>query len=325
MAWPNASVVSSGLGAYPTVFYDRKATDTLFNNLYLYQSLDQRQMPNMSGVAMQIFNYTQFAANTTPATEGTPGNGQALTQNTATINLSQYVDYISYSDKVVLTAISDVVTEGSELLGERGALSVDTVIREAIDVNANTTSAARIDKNDGTYLTASVIRNAAMSIRSANGKPKDNGLFYGVTHSLTAFDLINDAAAGGWIDLMKYTDGNAPKLQEGIKANRIGVVGGVEMFESNNVKSYANWQSSAHTAYATYVVGKGAFFGSSLGKTQLGQKNFSVKTSKFTTPVAADAANQVAAASSYNFFFGLVARPDGIPTYRRIRCESSLS
>jgi len=320
-----SSVVSSGLGAYPTVFYDRKATDTLFANLFLYPGLDLKQMPNMSGVAMQIFNYTAFAANTTAATEGTPGAGQALTQNTATINLSQYVDYISYSDKVVLTAISDVVTEGSEQLGYRGALSVDTVIREAIDVNANTTTAARIDKNDGTYQTASVLRNAAMSIRAASGKPKDNGLFYTVTHSLTAFDLINDSAAGGWIDLMKYTDGNAGKLQEGIRANRLGVVGGCEVFESNNVKSYASWQSSVHTAYATYVIGKGAFWGSSLGKTSLGQKNFSVRTTKFTTPVAADAASQIAAASSYNFFFGLVARPDGVPTYRRIRCESSLS
>jgi len=320
-----ASVITSGLSAYPTVYYDRKATDTLFSNLYLYPALDLKKMPDMSGVAMQIFNYTAFAANTTPATEGTPAAGQALTQNTATLNLSQYVDSITYSDKAVLTAISDIVTEGSEQLGYRGALSVDTVIREAVDVNANTTSAARIDKNDGTYLTASVLRQAAMQLRSVNAKPKDNGYFYTVTHSLTAFDLINDSAAGGWIDLMKYTDGNASKLQEGIRANRLGVVGGCEIFESNNVKSYANWQSSAHTAYATYVFGKGAFWGSSLGTTNLGQKNFSVRTVKYTAPVAADAASQIVAGSSYSFFFGLVAPPDGTPRYRRIRCESSLS
>jgi hypothetical protein len=44
-----------------------------------------------------------------------------LTQNTRTINLSQFVDYVSFSDKVVLTAISDTVTEGSERLAYRGA------------------------------------------------------------------------------------------------------------------------------------------------------------------------------------------------------------
>jgi N4-gp56 family major capsid protein len=297
MAWPNASVVSSGLGAYPTVYYDRKALDTLRNNLYLYPALELKQMPDMSGVAMQIFNYTAFAANTTPATEGTPGNGQALTQNAGTINLSQYVDYVSFSDKVVLTAISDTVTEGSEELGYRGALSVDTVIRETVDANANTTAAARIDLNVGSYMTASVIRQSAMEIRSRNVKTKDNGLFFTVAHSLQIFDLMNDNTAGGWIDLMKYTDGNAPKLQEGIKANRIGVVAGAEIFESNNVKSYANWQSSTHTAYGALMFGKNAWIGSSLGKTQLGQKNFSVRVSKFKTETVADPASQVAAAA----------------------------
>jgi N4-gp56 family major capsid protein len=325
MAWPNASVVSSGLGAYPTVYYDRKALDTLRNNLYLYPALELKQMPDMSGVAMQIFNYSPLAANTTPATEGTPGNGITLTQNTSTITLSQYVDYVSFSDKVVMTAISDTVTEGAEELGYRGALTVDTVIREAIDTNANTTSAARIDKNDGTYFTAAVVRNAVASLRSGNIKTKDNGLFYTVAHSLQIFDLVNDATAGGWIDLMKYTDGNAPILQDGIRANRVGVVDGAEIYESNNIKSYANWQSSSHTAFGALMFGKNAFIGSSLGKTQLGQKNFSVRVSKFKTETVADPASQVAAAASYNFFFGLVARPDGVPGYRRIRCESSLS
>jgi N4-gp56 family major capsid protein len=325
MSWPNASVVSGGLGAYPTVFYDRKALDTLRNNLFLYPGLEQKVMPDMSGVAMQIFNYSALAANTSAASEGTPGNGITLTQNTATINLSQYVDYISYSDKVVLTGISDTVTEGSEELGYRGALSVDTVIRETIDGDANSKSAARIDKADGTYFTASVVRNAAFSLRSANIKTKDNGNFFGVCHSLCAFDLVNDANAGGFIDLMKYTDGNANKLQDGVKNNRIGVIAGVELFESNNIKSYANWQSSSHTAYGNLIIGKNAFIASSLGKTQLGQKNFSVKTMKFKTETVADPAMQVAAASAYNFWFGLVARPDGTPGYRRVRCESSLS
>ena len=325
MSWPNASVVSSGLGAYPTIYYDRKALDTLYSNLYLYPALDLKQMPDMSGVAMQIFNYTALAANTVAATEGTPGNGVALTQNIATINLTQYVDYVSFSDKVVLTAISDVVAEGAAELGYRGALSVDNVIRETVDTSANTTTAARIDINDGSYLTAAKIRQAGMSLRAAKIKTKDSGLFYGVTHALTAFDVINDSAAGGWIDMMKYTDANAPKLQEGIRANRIGVIGGVELFESNNMKSYANWQSSANTAYATLIFGKNAFIGSSLGKTQLGQKNFSVRVEKLTTATVADPARQVSAAAAYNFFFGLVARPDSVAGFRRIRCESSIS
>jgi len=104
MALPTAaSVISSGLAGYPTVFYDRTALDTLVSNLFMYPACDLKVMPDMSGVAMQIFDYTapqvyptnnsimQTTGITTGATEGTPGAGEALTQNTATINLTNFV------------------------------------------------------------------------------------------------------------------------------------------------------------------------------------------------------------------------------------------
>ena len=58
----------------------------------MYPACDLKQMPDRSGVAMQLFGYTAFAANTTPATEGEPSTGQALTQNTGTLNLANYVN-----------------------------------------------------------------------------------------------------------------------------------------------------------------------------------------------------------------------------------------
>jgi hypothetical protein len=83
-----ASVVSSGLAGYPTVYYNRVAEPTLQSNLFFYQGCDLRVMPDMSGVAMQLFNYAKMSANTTAVTEGTPGAGQTLTQQTKTINLA---------------------------------------------------------------------------------------------------------------------------------------------------------------------------------------------------------------------------------------------
>lgn len=327
MALPSAaSVLSSGLGAYPTVFYDRKGIKALEKTLFLYYGCDQKQMPDRSGVAMQIFDYSAMAANVTPATEGTPGSGQTLTQNTRTINLSQFVDYVSFSDKVVLTAISDTVTEGSERLAYRGALTVDNLINTEIDSTANSTAAATIDINDSSYMTAAISRRCAQSLQSVDTHPKDNGLYFGVIHSLPAFDLINDSAAGGFIDIMKYTDANAPKLQAGIgPSQRVGNVGGVEWFQSNALTTFASWQSTAHTAYEAVVIGKDAIYASSLGKTQLGQKNFGVKVSKFPAGSnSLDPAGQISAAASYNFFFGVSRRPGAIPGLRRVRVESSI-
>ncbi len=325
----SASVVSGGLAGYPTVYYDRVAVETLRHNLFLYPALDLKQMPDRSGVAMQIFGYTAFAANTTAATEGEPTTGQALTQVTGTLNLTNYVDYVTYSNLVTLTAISDVVAEGSVELAYRGAFSVDTVISTELDTIANSNTASRIDILDGTYMSASVSRHAAMGLRAVDVKPKANGRYYGVISSLSGFDLINDSTTGGFIDVEKFAlmgkgaDG-APNA--GIDAtNFIACVGGVDWYESNALPTETHWESSANVAYHAYVIGKDGIIGSSLGKTMLGQKNFSVKVAKFDQPIAVDPANQIAAASSYNFFFGCVGRPGSVAGFRRIRCEASIT
>lgn len=330
MALPTqASVISSGLAAYPTVYYDRVALDTLYSNLFGYAACDLKIMPDMSGVAMQIFDYTKMAANTSAVTEGTPAAGQSLTQNTATINLANYADYISYSNKVVLTAISNTVAEGSSLLAYRGALSVDTVIWTAVDTAAAGTALDKIDVNDGNYMNAAIARKAVWQLRSFDAKPKSNGLFFGVTHSLAAYDLVNDASASGMADLMKYSEKTAstnPALV-GIKGAYIGNVGGVEWYESNAVTTAANWQGSTHTAYHSYVVGHQAFIASSLGKTNLNQKNFTVKTVNFQEGSnSLDPAALIKAASVYNFFFGLAVAPTHASSdkFRRITAESTI-
>ena len=279
---------------------------------------------------MQVFNYSAMTANTTAVTEGTPGAGQSLTQNTGTINLSNYADYVSFSNKVVLTAISDVVAEGAALLSYRGALSVDNVISTAVDVAANSDSISRIEVNDGSYLTAAIARQAVWGLRSKDVKPKPkNGLFFGISHSLTTYDLVNDSSAGGTLDLQKYSDATAPKNQAlvGIQGQRIGNIGGCEWYESNAVPTETHWQSSSHNAYHNYVFGWQAFIASSLGRTNLNQKNFSVTVRRYDQGNSIDVAGLIAAAAFYNFFFGLVVNPDAGNSknhFRRIRCESSI-
>jgi N4-gp56 family major capsid protein len=324
-----ASVVSGGLGAYPTIYYDRVAIAALEASLRLYEGCDKKVMPDRSGVAMQIFDYSAMSANLTPATEGTPGAGQTLTQNVRTLNLSQFVDYVSFSDKVVLTAISDTVAEGSKRLAYRGALSVDNIINNTVDATVNGTTST-IDVADGSFMTAALSRRAAQSLQSTNQPHRDNGKYFGVIHSLATFDLINDSAAGGFIDLMKYTEKNANKLQDGVTGSGlsdayVGTVGGVEWYQSNALNTFAAWASSAKIAYSALVFAKSGIFVSSLGKTQLGQKNFGVKTSRFEPgTVSSDPAGQIRAAAAYNFFFGAINRPGALPGVRRIRVESSI-
>jgi N4-gp56 family major capsid protein len=330
MALPTAaSVLSAGLADYPTVYYDKVALKTLYSNLFMYGACNLRTMPDRSGVAMQIFDYTKMGANVTPATEGTPGAGQVLTQNIGTINLANFVDYVSFSNKVKLTAISNVVAEGAALLTYRGALSVDTIISTAVDAAATSVALDRIDLNSGTYLSASAARKAVWQIRSFDGKAKDNGLFYGIVHSLAAYDIVNDSTAAGFTDLQKYSDTLAasnPALV-GIKGAVVGNVGGCLFYESNAVPTETNWQGLGHNAYHTYCFGDESVIASSLGKTDLSQKNFSVTVKDFPMGSnALDMGGLIAAGAVYNFFFGVVIPPTHASSdkFRRIRSESSI-
>lgn len=323
-----ASVTAATQTNYPTVYYDRVAIKELYCNLHLYQAIESKPMPDKSGVAMQIFGYVKMAANTTVATDGTPqAAGRALTNSTGTISLSQYVDYVSYSDKIILTGISPVVAEGSALLAYRGALTVDTVINTAVDTQAAATTADKIDVAHASFFSASVARHIAASLRSVDAKPKANGLYYGVIYSLVSFDLINDTNAGGYQDAFRYID---PKQlthdTDQAGTGRVAVLGGIDWWESNSLPTVANFVSTGVTGYRAYVFGKDAFFGASLGKTQLGQANFSVEQKTFDGTNSLDPAGVIRAASVYNFFYGLAVRPQasGGDTFRRTTCESSI-
>jgi N4-gp56 family major capsid protein len=289
-------------------------------------------MPEKSGVVMQIFDHSKMSANTTAVTEGTPpGSGQSITQNTRQITATQYADFISISDKVDKTMLIDQGAAASKLLAYRGALSVDNLTAAVLDTQANGSSSARMDLASGTFFTAAKARQAVATLRSNDIKPKSNGLFKGVCHSLVAFDLINDSAAGGFQDIWKYTSGSKADAQTGRPANHDGrpnpvaTIGGCELFESNTVTSYANWASGTHTAYATYIAGEDAVFGLSLGKTALGQSNFGVEYKRFDNGNSLDPAALIRAAVVYNFFFGAAVRPGSINGFIRVRSESSLS
>lgn len=326
-----ASVVSSGLSAYPSVYFDRVAVQTIQSNLAFYPAVDTKVMPDRSGVVMQIFDHSKMTANTTGVTEGTPAAGQTVTQNTRQITLTEYADYITISSKVDKTQLIDQGKANAELLGYRGALSVDNLTSAVLETAATADSATRIDIATGSYLTASKVRQGVFSLRAVDTPAKSNGLYYGITHSLTAFDLLNDNTAGGFQDFWKYTDAQKA-ASNGIAAdfsgngpNRIATIAGAELFESNAVPSYSNWQSGGHTAYATYIIGKNAIFGASLGKTALGQKNFSVEMKDFTGGNSLDPVGLIAKAVTYHFFYGAAVRPGSVNGFRRIRSESTLS
>jgi N4-gp56 family major capsid protein len=283
-------------------------------------------MPSKAGLVMQIFGYTKTGANTTTATEGTPPTATVtMNASTGSITVGQYVDYMTYSDRALLTNISQTAVEGAELLAYRGALTVDNVINSVVDTAAAADATARIDIAHASFMTASINRKASALLRSVDAKTWSNGLFKGVISSLLSFDLINDSNAGGFQDAFRYIDPKALQNSVDANTNRVAVLGNVEWFESNALPTVANFASTGVNGYRGYVFGRDAFFGSSLGSNSLGQRNFSVMTREFAEGSnSIDPAALIGAASVYKFYFGCAKRPQGVATYRRITSESSI-
>jgi N4-gp56 family major capsid protein len=331
MAFPPTSAsVGTSVANYPSVFYDRTGVLEFTSNLHLYQALETNHpMPEKAGVAMQLYGFNKLAANTTAATDGTPQSvGVALTASTNTLTLSQYVDYVTYSDKLILTGISPIVEEGSRLLGYRGALTVDTVISTAVDAVTGTDTATKIDVAHSSYMTVAIARKAVQQLRSLDVKPKANGSFYGVIASLLAFDLRNDSAAGGFQDIMRYINPQNLVTGTNVSNDMVAAIEGGQWFESNSLPVVANFASTGVNGYRAYLFGKDAFIGASLLKSISGMgNNFSVQTHTYDGTNSLDPAGQIRAASVYNFLFGLQKRPQAGATgdaFRRITSESSI-
>jgi hypothetical protein len=230
---------------------------------------------------------------------------------------------MSFSDLLIQTAIDPIVENSAAEMGYRAALTVNTLTSNAFE--AAVAGSVSIDLSDNEFFTASIARQAVMSLRGVNAKPKADGMFYGIIHPFNAYDLLNDNTAGGVIDILKHVQSGVNELTRGVQGYRVIELSGVRYIETTTVPTYSNFPSSGKTGYATYVVGKDAIFSVSLGATQIpGENNFRLIVRNWE-PSLADPAGVVGASVAYNFKYTALARPNSVPTFRRVRSEASIS
>lgn len=325
MAYTPASVVTTtgSLTHLATIWYDKVAVENLKAHLPFQAATERRTLPKRSGKTIQIFGYQVLTANTTPGTEGTVGTGIAPTTVTNSTALSQYFDFMSFSDLLIETAIDPIVENSAGEMGYRAALTVNSLTASAFE--AAVAGGVNIPLADNEFFTAAIARQAVMSLRGQNARPKADGMFYGIIHPFVSYDLLNDNTAGGVIDIMKHVQSGVNELMRGVQGYRVIDIGGVRYIETTTVPTYANYPSTGKTGYATYVVGKDAIFSVSLGATQVpNENNFRLITRNWE-PSVADPSGVVGASVAYNFKYAVLARPNAVPTFRRVQSEASIS
>ena len=238
-----------------TVYYERVALSSLRKVFHFSKLADNRVMPRRNGKTVQFFRYSQLGANTTATPEGeTVVPGQTLTSTTLTATVAQYADFMSFSDMLVDTSIDDIVSAGADILGYRGGLSVDTIVRNEIDSVA---SSIDVTPLDATSFSGADLAQVRARLAGIDVKPFANGYFRALAHPFVLYDFINDPTAGGFQDIVKTLAGSNGQMDRFFTLEDRGMVAkfaSVEMWESTNVTVVAG----SPNKYRVYIAGQEA-------------------------------------------------------------------
>lgn len=303
-----APLTTAGLNHIPAAYYSKTALDQLLSKFMFKDACMEDTLPKRSGKVVQWYRYGVLGANTVAKTEGVIGSGAPVggaagqyNSATVTATVSQYADYIALSDFVRNIAIDDALASASKNLGYRAGLSVDKITAAVFDA----ATSASMDPV-GTYFGGRDALKAWMTLQSLEVSPMDSGkaagFMYGIISPLAAYDLINDPASGGFLDLYKYSDPSQFVKYE--DRNRVATIHGCKFFMSNNVKV----TTGTPDKYRTYIFGKDGVGCVSLAGTAPTDTN-DVKVKPFSInvvegkPSIADPEGVIGGICSYNFTY----------------------
>lgn len=298
---------TSSLRHLATVYYKKQALDQLMKKFYFMSAGEPDIMPLRSGKTIQFYRYTLFGSNTTPTTEGTVGTGLQLDTTTISATVSEYSDFLTGSSLLEETAIDPIAENAAKQLGYRAGLSVDTICRIELDTASASTNVATL----GAYGTSADLRSCKALLNGVDVGPKEGEDFMGIIHPYVLYDIQSDNTAGGFIDVMRYSQPQVAMTGE------VGKIEGVRLVKSTNVAT--DGVAAPNAKYTTYVIGEGA-----MGVVALGgrgpSKVIDPKKQSFQVnvipgkPQIADPEGKIGFAVSYRFVF--VAKLLDTTTYR---------
>lgn len=242
------STQSAGLTHLASVYYAKRGLDKLYKKLRFQAAAEQdREMPGQSGKTVQFWRGSLPGANTAPSAEGVVGMGLPLVTSTISATVENYSDFTSTSSLLEETAINDMITEASDQMSYRGALSVDNITRAEWD-GSGVTIGTTIG-GGGFLLPDAKKQVALLQGKDVLGK-FDDDTFLGIIHPYSSYDMVADNTAGGFVDVTKYS-------QPGTALNgEMGMAGGVRWIKTTNVGS--DGVAAPNTKYYVYIIGKGA-------------------------------------------------------------------
>ena len=231
-------------------FYNKALLKRLTANLLFYKYGQKKALPKNSGNKVNFRKFNSLKPALTPLAEGVTPEGSNLNITKLEATVKQYGDYVVVSDILDMLGIDPVITETSEVLGEQGGLTIDTVVGNAIANTTNKFYAGEVSTENAITAKANGndVKKIVRNLRKSNVKPFADGYFIGVISPEQAYDLQSDTL---WQDVSKYNGG------EDIKKGEVGKIHGVKFIESTNlpkVYKYTKTEDTDINLAKTYYV-----------------------------------------------------------------------
>lgn len=232
------TTVTSTLSAEMKTFYEKRLLDQAEPLLVHNQFGDKYPIPAGSGKKIEFRKYSALPKALTALTEGVTPTGNSLTVTTVEGTVKQYGDWIQLSDMLQMTAIDNNVVQATKLLSSQAGRTLDTVTREVLAGGTNVIYAPKVVSGVETevlnrktltpecVLTPFVVMRAAATLEAMN-TPKINGSYVLITHPYCRETLQESP---GWVDVVKYKEGNNTFSGE------IGKIGDVRVVTTSEAK-----------------------------------------------------------------------------------------
>lgn len=250
----NVRATGGLFGAETVVYYSKDVLDFLRKAVTLDQFGQKKSLPKGSGKTISFQRYTPKAAtDITALTEGTTPSGLTLASTEITAVPAQYGAYVEVSDELVMEKIDPVIENALKLLKDAAAQNKDVLTAQALHSNVTNQFAGGAANVGATSagMTAAEIRKG-MTYLNAAGVPKFSNKYVLAVHPYCLHDLMAETAAGGWLEVSKYTN------NEEILNGEIGSLYGVKIVMTPNIQSAAEGAAGA-VVYRNFMLGREAY------------------------------------------------------------------
>lgn len=228
-----------------------------------------RDIPRNGGLVIKFRRYSLLSVATTALTEGVTPTGSQLSKTDITATVQQYGDYITFTDKLLLTTYDPILSENAELLGQQMGNTIDQLTRDVIlagtTVQYASTASSRTDITSAMKLTRNEVREAVRTLQGNDAKKLTsmvgpnpnfnttpiNAAYIGIITEDTLFDLKDET---GFVPVEEYPS------QKDTMEGEVGKMGDVRFVMTTNGKVYASGGAGSVDVHGTLILAKD-FFG----------------------------------------------------------------